>query len=55
MTHTTVPEIGDPESVQANEVLLVASGDLRQSANQVCWEAQAWLEEMLSRDRKSVV
>ena len=49
MTHTTVPEISDPEPVQANEVLLVASGDLRQSANQVCWEAQARLEEMLSR------
>ncbi len=30
-------------------VLLVASGDLRQSANEMCWPAQAAMEEKLTR------
>jgi len=30
-------------------VTLIASGDLRQSANQVCWPAQAAMEEWLAR------
>ncbi len=32
----------------ANEVLLITSGDLRQSANQVCWPAQQAMEETLT-------
>ena len=32
----------------ANEVLLVTSGDLRQSANQACWPAQRDMEEKLT-------
>ena len=32
----------------ANEVLLVTSGDLRLSANQVCWPAQRVMEEKLT-------
>jgi len=32
----------------ANEVLLVTSGDLRQSANQACWSAQRDMEEKLT-------
>jgi len=32
----------------ANEVLLVTSGDLRQSANRVCWPAQRDMEEKLA-------
>jgi hypothetical protein len=32
----------------ANEVLLVTSGDLRQSANQVCWPAQRDMEQKLT-------
>jgi hypothetical protein len=32
----------------ANEVLLVTSGDLRLSANQVCWPAQRAMEEALT-------
>ena len=31
-----------------NEVLLVTSGDLRQSANQICWPAQREMEEKLT-------
>jgi hypothetical protein len=43
-----VPKLITPEPVAANEVLLVSNGDLRQSANQVCWPAQARLEWMLT-------
>ena len=32
----------------ANEVLLITSGDLRLSANQVCWPAQRDMEEKLT-------
>ncbi len=32
-----------------NEVQLVASGDLRLSANQVCWPAQAAMEKALGQ------
>ncbi|MGH9598351.1 MAG: fucose isomerase, partial [Terracidiphilus sp.] len=31
-----------------NEILLITSGDLRQSANQVCWPAQRDMEEKLT-------
>jgi L-fucose isomerase-like protein len=34
--------------VAQDEVVLVANGDLRQSANEVCWAAQAGLEQMLT-------
>ncbi len=47
MTVSVVSEIKSPDPVAADEVMLVASGDLRESANQVCWEAQAKMEEML--------
>jgi hypothetical protein len=43
-----IPEVFTPKPLQANEALLVANGDLRQSANEVCWAAQAGLEEMLT-------
>jgi hypothetical protein len=42
-----LPEIHVPESLPKNEILLVASGDLRQSANQVCWPAQAEVERKI--------
>jgi hypothetical protein len=31
------------------QVYLLASGDLRESANQVCWPAQAAMEETLGK------
>jgi hypothetical protein len=34
----------EPSPVEANEVTLIASGDLRESANKVCWPAQAKME-----------
>ena len=37
-----------PTPVAPGEILLVASGDLRQSANKVCWAAQAEMEKQLT-------
>jgi len=39
-----LPELTSPEPVSDNEAILIASGDLRLSANQVCWEAQSQME-----------
>ena len=39
---------GQQSKPAANEVLLVTSGDLRQSANQACWPAQRDMEEKLT-------
>ncbi len=39
-----VPEATKPAKVASNEAILVASGDLRLSANQVCWPAQEDME-----------
>ena len=44
MSTYTIPTVPSPEPVGPDEVLLVASGDLRLSANQVCWPAQADME-----------
>ncbi len=43
-----IPEPVAPAPLAADEVLLVASGDLRQSANEVCWPAQAAMEAKLT-------
>ena len=40
--------VQDPAPAAPNEVLLVASGDSRQSANEVCWPAQAEVERKLT-------
>ncbi len=44
----TLPEVSKPAKVKRNQVLLVANGDLRTSANQVCWPAQQAMEKALS-------
>lgn len=44
-----VPKITKPGKVKKNEVLLVASGDLRLSANQECWAAQKAMEDALAK------
>jgi hypothetical protein len=49
MAAYAIPEVVSPKPVAKDEVLLVASGDLRQSANEVCWPAQASLEKMLTK------
>ena len=43
-----IPEFVAPQPVAAGEVILIASGDLRPSANEVCWPAQEAMEKMLS-------
>jgi hypothetical protein len=48
MSSYAVPVLEIPTAVTPSEVLLVASGDLRQSANKVCWAAQAELEKELA-------
>ncbi len=42
-----VPVFKRPDPVAPGEVLLIASGDLRQSANKVCWPAQAEAEKTI--------
>jgi hypothetical protein len=44
MSNYVLPAFREPEPVSANEIMLVASGDLRESANQMCWPAQAEME-----------
>jgi hypothetical protein len=49
MIDYAIPEAKTAKKVNPGEALLVAGGDLRQSANRVCWPAQACLEETLSK------
>ncbi len=44
-----LPPVSQPPAPRAKEVLLVANGDLRLSANQNCWAAQAEMERQLTR------
>jgi hypothetical protein len=48
MSSYAVPVLESPAPVVPGEVLLIASGDLRQSANKVCWPAQAEMEKQLT-------
>jgi hypothetical protein len=48
MTDYVYPQADRPQAVAANEVILVASGDLRLSANQLCWPAQEAMEAALT-------
>ncbi|HEX7619797.1 MAG TPA: hypothetical protein VF359_01205 [Anaerolineales bacterium] len=41
------PDIKLADPVNANKLVLVASGDLRLSANQKCWPAQEQMEAQL--------
>ena len=42
-----LPTVEMPAPVGPNEVVLVASGDLRDSANKMCWPAQAAMRGLL--------
>ncbi len=48
MSSYAVPVLESPAPVVPGEVLLIASGDLRQSANKVCWPAQSEMEKQLT-------
>jgi hypothetical protein len=39
-----LPELQAPAPIAGNEAILIASGDLRLSANRVCWDAQDKME-----------
>jgi len=43
-----MPVVAEPKRVGPKQVLLVANGDLRLSANQNCWEAQKAMEDELA-------
>ncbi len=43
----SLPEIKQPALVKPGEAILVASGDLRLSANQTCWAAQSQMEQQV--------
>ena len=45
MNSYQLPEIREPQPIEDDEAILVASGDLRLSANQKCWPAQRAMEE----------
>lgn len=48
MSNYVLPEIQAPRPYATDEILLVASGDSRQSANQVCWPAQQQVEQQIT-------
>jgi hypothetical protein len=48
MAAYALPTLNRPAKVKKNQVLLVANGDLRQSANQRCWPAQYEMETALT-------
>jgi hypothetical protein len=48
MAPYTLPEVSSPAAVPENEAILIASGDLRLSANQVCWAAQKDMEKRIT-------
>ncbi len=46
---TKLPKVAASSKTKKNQVLLVANGDLRLSANQKCWAAQAEMEAELAK------
>jgi hypothetical protein len=48
MPEYALPALKEIPPIAADQVLLIANGDLRQSANRVCWPAQAELERLLT-------
>jgi len=49
MATYAIPQAASPLAVNPNEIFLIASGDLRMSANQTCWPAQADMEQQIVR------
>lgn len=49
MAAYTIPEVVIPKAAAKGEVVMIANGDLRQSANQVCWPAQAEVEAAVTK------
>ena len=49
MAAYSIPEVVVPKPGVKDEVVLIASGDLRLSANQVCWPAQVEVERAVTK------
>ncbi len=49
MAAYSIPEVVVPKASAKDEVILIASGDLRLSANQVCWPAQVEVERAVTK------
>ncbi len=47
MSNYQIPQIAPPDTYASDEIALIASGDLRESANQICWPAQKEMEAKL--------
>jgi hypothetical protein len=47
MTGYALPQLIPPPKAGPNEAILIASGDLRLSANQLCWPAQQAMEQAI--------
>jgi len=47
MSGYAIPQIRRPHKIKKRQIQLIASGDLRLTANQKCWPAQAAMEESL--------
>ncbi len=47
MATYTLPALSEPKPLKDNEAILIANGDLRLSANQVCWPAQEAMEKQV--------
>jgi len=47
MPRYPIPSMDTPKAAAPNEAYLVASGDMRPSANQICWAAQAEMERQV--------
>lgn len=47
MTTHHIPQTVSPPISIPDKVFLIASGDLRLSANQTCWPAQAEMEQQI--------
>jgi hypothetical protein len=48
MGNYQIPEFKIPKTASQNEIYLIANGDLRLSANQVCWAAQSDMESRIT-------
>src|SRR4029079_3328911 len=49
MRESCLPVISPPKKLKKRQVQLVASGDLRDSANRQCWPEQAKMEAALGK------
>jgi hypothetical protein len=53
MSVYALPKLAEPAAIGKGEAVLIASGDLRQTANQVCWDAQSNMEKAIIKAFKA--